>query len=139
MMILDTNVVSEIMRPRPSEEVLDFLDRHPEQSLYLTTITIAEILAGAASHKDPAQRTDLHNRAKKMLSMFSGRELPFKHHASMIFSRIMGPAKLRGITISFEDCAIAAIALSRNCPVASRDKRPFHEAGVQIVDPWISD
>ena len=71
-----------------------------------------------------------------MLRMFSGRELPFDFAASLHFGSIYGPAKLRGITVSFQDCAIASIALHRDCPVATRDATAFEAAGIAVINPF---
>lgn len=139
MIILDTNVVSEVMRRDPSPAVMDFLDSHADTTLYLTSITVAEILGGVQGKRDPTQREDLSRRAMLMLRMFSGRELPFDPAASLHFGSIYGPAKLRGITVSFQDCAIASIALHRDCPVATRDATAFEAAGIAVINPFERD
>ena len=136
MIILDTNVISEIMRRQPSETVLTFLDRHPEDTFHLTAITVAEIWAGVHAKSDPAQREDLTERAKTMFEMFRGRVLKFDDLAAASFGTIIGPVKRRGETIHFPDGAIAAIAKTRNAMVATRDARPFEQAGLDVVNPW---
>ena len=136
MIILDTNVVSEIMRPRPSPGVMAFLDSQADASLYLTAVTVAEIMGGVESHKDEARRDDLRARADRMFALFVGRELPFDHGASLIFGTVLGETRRRGIAVSFQDCMIAAIARHRGCTVATRDTAPFRAAGVDVIDPF---
>lgn len=138
MIILDTNVVSEVMRKRPVEAVLTFLDRHPEDTFYLTAITAAEIWGGVQKKADPAQQEDLHNRAKTMFDMFRGRILPFDEIAAFHFGKIVGTGKLRGEVIHFQDGAIAAIAKTQNAVLATRDVRPFEQAGLEVINPWDS-
>jgi len=139
MIILDTNVVSEVMKKRPSEAVLNFLDRHPEDSFYITTITVAEIWGGVAKKRDPDQREDLTARAEAMFAMFRGRVLPFDEASAFAFSNLVGPAKLRGETIHFQDGAIGGIAHMRDAVVATRDVRPFEQAGLEVINPWKTD
>jgi len=136
VIILDTNVVSEIMRPRPAPGVMAFLDTQADASLYLTAVTVAEIMGGVESHKDEARRDDLRARADRMLALFAGRELPFDHGASLIFGTVLGETRRRGIAVSFQDCMIAAIALHRGCAVATRDTTPFRAAHVDVIDPF---
>ena len=136
MIILDTNVVSEIMRPRPAPGVMAFLDAQAGASLYLTTVTVAEIMGGVESHRDEARCDDLRARADRMLALFSDRELPFDRGASLVFGRVLGEARRRGIAVSFQDCMIAAIALHRSCAVATRDTAPFRAAGVDVINPF---
>ena len=74
-----------------------------------------------------------------MLEMFKGRILPFDEIAAFHFGNIVGPAKLRGETIHFQDGAIAAIALTQQSTVATRDVRPFQQAGLDVINPWETD
>lgn len=136
MIILDTNVVSEVMRKTPSAAVLRFLNKHPEDDFFVTAITVAEIWAGVAKNKDPVQRADLSERAAAMFDMFGDRVLPFDTDAAVAFGDIIGPAKRRGETIHFPDGAIAGIAKANNGIVATRDLRPFVQAGLDVVNPW---
>ena len=138
MIILGTIVVSEVMKRQPSEAVLAFLDRHPEEIFYITTITVAEICGGVAKKRDPDQRADLTARAEAMFTMFRGRVLPFDELAAFAFSNVVGPAKLRGETIHFQDGAIGGIARIRDAVVATRDVRPFEQAGLEVINPWQS-
>ena len=138
MIILDTNVVSEVMKKRPAEAVLTFLDRHAEESFHLTTITVAEIWAGVHAKADSAQRDDLSERAKIMFEMFRGRVLPFNEIAETHFGGIVGAAKRHGETIHFADGAIAALAKTHGAIIATRDMRPFQQAGLDVINPWES-
>ncbi len=81
MIVLDTQVVSEVMKKQPSEAVLAFLDRHPEEVFYITTITVAEIYGGVAKNRDPDQRADLTPWAEAMFAMLRGRVLPGQRQA----------------------------------------------------------
>ena len=111
MIILDTNVVSEPLRPRPDRHVLEWLDRQAPATLYLTTINIAELWAGIEVLPAGRRRTQLHNAmAKEVLPLFEGRVLTFDPDAAVAFARIFSKAQAAGNSMDFADCAIAAIA-----------------------------
>ena len=137
MIILDTNVVSEPLRPEPAAPVLDWLDAQEPGTLYLTTVNLAELLASIESMPAGRRRTKLGGAlVDRMLPLFEGRILPFDQKAAQAFARINASAQSVGNRISFADGAIAAIASANGFLLASRNVRDFRGTGVEIVDPW---
>ncbi len=136
MIILDTNVISEIMKSEPDPVVLDWLNKQTEDSLFITTITAAEITAGIQKLAEGNRRADLEKRLQNMVQLFDGRILSFNLEAAMIFGRIIGDARRNGLAIGFQDGLIAAIASWQKCAIASRDISPFKAAGLKVINPW---
>ena len=137
MIVLDTNVVSEPLRPRPDRHVLEWLDRQAPATLYLTTITIAELWAGIELLPAGKRRTQLHNAmAKEILPLFQGRVLTFDPDAAAAFARSFSKAQAAGNSMDFADCAIAAIATVHRFILATRNFRDFKGSGIELLDPW---
>jgi predicted nucleic acid-binding protein len=137
MIILDTNVVSEPLRPAPDPAVLAWLDRQAPESLYLTTINLAELLAGIELLPAGKRRTDLKLALLgRMLPLFDQRLLSFDSSAAEAFAQINALAQAAGSPVSFADGAIAAIAAARGFMIATRNVRDFNGTGVKIVNPW---
>lgn len=137
MIILDTNVVSETMKPAPEPRVIDWLNRQEVSTLYLTTISLAELRFGIARLPPRERRDDLEARLERMLSeVFAGRVLGFDAAASVAFGTLYAIAERNGQAVGFADGAIAAIAAANGYPVASRDIAPFKSMGVEVIDPW---
>ena len=140
MIILDTNVISEVMRPKPSPNVIAWLNKQSKYSLYLTTVTIAEIGAGVCKLDHGKRRDDLEQRYKDFVELFTGRILDVDLMAAMRFGSIIGDARERGITISFQDGLIASIAQTQqSAAVATRDVIPFGNANIEVINPWEAD
>ncbi len=138
MIILDTNLVSEPLKPVPEPAVLHWLNRQEPQTLYLTTISVAELLAGVEKMPLGRRRTDLqHAVVGQVLPMFEGRTLAFDRAAAEAFAVVHARAQAAGNTISFADAAIAAIASVRGFAVATRNVRDFKGTGVAVIDPWV--
>lgn len=137
MYILDTNVVSEIMRDQPTPHVLKWVDSQPNSSIFATSITEAEILAGIAVLPAGQRRRHLSSAADRVFgSLLSDRILPFDRNAASEYASIMSSRRLAGAPISQFDCQIAAIARSSGASVATRDVRGFLGCGVEVIDPW---
>lgn len=137
MIILDTNVVSEPLRPAPDLAVLAWLDAQAPQTLCLTSITLAELLAGVAALPVGKRRKQLSAAlAEKILPLFEGRVLAFDTPAAHAFAAVQAGATAAGNPISFADGAIAAIATTHACALATRNVRDFKGTGVVVVDPW---
>ena len=137
MIILDTNVVSEPLRPAPDPAVLAWLDRQAPESLYLTTINLAELLAGIELLPAGKRRTDLKLALRgRMLPLFDQRLLSFDSSAAEAFAQLNALAQAAGSPVSFADGAIAAIAAARGFMIATRNVRDFSGTGVKIVNPW---
>ena len=137
MVLLDTNVVSELMRAAPSAEVLAWMDELPPRELYVTAVTEAEVRTGIAILPAGARRRGLAEAAERTLGvLFTGRVLPFDSDAARAYADIAAASRAAGRPISQSDCQIAAIARSRGMAVATRNVRDFSETGVELIDPW---
>ncbi|GAB3302954.1 PIN domain-containing protein [Epidermidibacterium keratini] len=139
MIIVDTNVISEPLRPRPAEAVLAWLDDQAIETVYLTTITLAEIRFGIASLPAGKRQRTLRTRFDdEMLELFGDRILSFDRVAAEEYGDLRARAVSRGLAIGDLDAMIAAIAAARGFAVATRDVRPFIDAGIQVVNPFES-
>ena len=137
MIILDTNVISETMRPKPDANVMRWLNAQHLDALWLTAITVAELRFGAARLAEGKRRTALAERIENAVSgMFGGRIANFGIEAAGFLGERAASAEARGERVEFADAAIAAIALTKGFAVATRDTGPFHTMGVDIIDPW---
>ena len=138
MIILDTNVVSEPLRPDPDQHVVSWLDAQAVETLYLTTITIAEVRYGIAALPQGRRRTTLSDRFEgEALPRFDGRVLSFDEPATREYASLRSRARSRGLAIGDLDALIAGIARAHGHGVASRDVSPFEAAGVrQVVNPF---
>jgi toxin FitB len=130
VIVLDTNVLSEALRPRPSEKVLEWMRSEPIEGLFTTTITEAEVLYGIALPPEGRRRQSLEIVVARILGeRFSGRILPFDSAAAREFAEISAGRRRSGRPISEADGRIAAIARSRGARLATRDIRDFAECG----------
>ncbi|WP_457426718.1 PIN domain-containing protein [Roseateles sp. P5_E7] len=136
MIVLDTNVVSEAMKPAPQPAVLAWLDRQAAETLYLSTVTVAELLFGVAALPAGRRRNVLKEAVDGMLALFGDRVLPFDVDAARQYAELAIKARAGGRGFPTPDGYIAAIAASRRFIVASRDTAPFIAAGVGVVSPW---
>ena len=139
MIVLDTNIVSEPLKPNPDPEVLAWLDRQAPETLYLTTISLAELSAGVEVLPAGKRRAALQQAVgAQVLSLFQSRVLGFDHEAALAFGRIAAKAQAAGNPIDFADCAIAAIATTHRFILATRNARDFKGTGVELLNPWSS-
>jgi len=137
MIILDTNVVSEFMTSPPANSVLRWSNAQNTTSLYLTTITIAEIGFGLRTIPQGKRREMLAERFEQFVATaFEQRVLPFDEDAARVYGEVMGYRREIGRPISSFDGQIAAIARSRGFCVATRNIRDFEECQIDIVNPF---
>ena len=137
MIILDTNVVSEPLKPAPAQVVLDWLDRQAPETLYLTTVSLAKLLAGIEALPQGRRRLELEQAVtRQLMPLFEGRILSFDARAAEAFGKVQAGARAVGNTIGFADGAIAAIATSQGFALATRNVRDFRGAGVALINPW---
>lgn len=137
MIILDTNVISEMMEESPAEQVRDWLDAHPLSNLFTTSVTQAEILYGIEILPHGRRRTALAGAATAMFrEMFGDRILGFGADASRLFAEIAASRRRAGRPISQFDCQIAAIARLHDAALATRDTSDFRDCGLLLIDPW---
>ena len=137
MVVVDTNVVSELMQSAPSSEVLAWLDDRPTRELFMTAVTEAEIRTGIAFLPEGARRRGLAEAAERAFGgLFAGRVLPFDSAAARVYAEIAAARRASGRPLSQTDGQIAAIARSRGMTVATRNPRDLAETGIELVDPW---
>jgi hypothetical protein len=137
VIILDTNVVSEPLRPAPEPAVLAWLDAQAPATLCMTSITLAELLAGVAALPAGRRRNKLGQAlTEQVLPLFEGRVLAFDMPAAHAFAQVQAGAQAAGNPIGFADAAIAAIAGAHGYAVATRNVRDFKGTGVDVIDPW---
>jgi toxin FitB len=137
MIVLDTNVVSELMRQEPDEHVLAWTMRQDLDDVYLTAIAEAEIRYGLAARAEGKRRRELEMAAERLLDVeFSGRILPFDSRAAKQFAGVVSKRKSLGLPIELPDAQMAAICLANRAPIATRDVGGFVRTGVGIINPW---
>lgn len=137
MIVLDTNVVSELMKPAPAESVLHWTSAQPATSLYTTSITQAEILHGIMLLPSGKRRSALEAAAEAMFHEdFGGRILPFGADAARPYARIAAERRRLGRPISHFDAQIAAIARSTGAAIATRNVADYDACGVKVINPW---
>ncbi len=137
MIVLDTNVVSEAMRTQPDEAVAAWLAARPSSSLFISTITQAELLYGLQLLPDGKRRHGLTDAIHTILrDGFRGRVLPFDGPAAEAYATIAAGRRAHGTPISAFDAQIAAIARSRDAGVATRNVADFAACGIDVLDPW---
>ena len=137
MNVLDTNVISELMRDNPHPPVLAWLDSQLASNLFVTAITEAEILTGIAILPAGKRRTSLMEAARRTLNvLYAGRVLPFDSKAANVYATIFAERRAAGQPISQADCQIAAIARSQEAIVATRNVVDFEGTGVKVINPW---
>ena len=136
MIILDTNIVSEPLKPKPDAAVLAWLDRQAPETLYLTTITLAELQAGIETLPMEKRRTALQVATTELVAQFEGRVLSFDQDSSHAFGRVFADTQAAGNPIHFGDCAIAAIAIKHGFMLATRNVRDYKGTGIELINPW---
>ena len=137
MIILDTNVLSEALKPLPSLIVLDWLAAQEPSSVFTTTITQAEVLYGIEALPSGKRRTRLLAAVEKMFAeQFGGRILPFDEDAARAFAGMVAVRDAAGRPISQCDAMIAAIARSHRAAVATRNTSDFQHCGIEVINPW---
>ena len=139
MILLDTNILSELMRAAPEAAVEQWLADQPAASVFISAITEAELRYGLALMAPGKRRSALAVEIENMLGEdFSGRILPFDSPAAVAFAEIAAERRQVGRPISQADAQIAAIARSRGAALATRNVPDFEGCGVEIINPWSS-
>lgn len=137
MILLDTNVLSEALKPLPSAVVLGWLAAQEPLSVFTTTITQAEVLYGVEALPPGKRRARLLTAVEKMFAVeFEGRILPFDTDAAPAFAKIVAARDRAGRPISQFDAMIAAIARSHRASVATRNTADFQHCGIDVINPW---
>ncbi len=137
MILLDTNVISEQFRAVPDETVIGWLNRQPLETLYLASMTVAELRAGVALMPAGKRRTVLSDSIEhQVLPVFVGRVLSFDMACTRAYADVLAAVRKAGSGIEAADAVIAAIALESGLSVATRDVSQFLAAGVNVINPW---
>jgi hypothetical protein len=137
VILVDANVVSEPLKARGDPRVVAWLNRQPVETLFISTISVSEILFGVAALPTGKRRAKLVEAFEsEILRLFAGRVLSFDLPAARAYASVMSAARASGRSISTADGQIAAIASANGFSIATRDEAPFREAGVSIVNPW---
>ena len=137
MIVVDTNVISEVMRPQPSPAVLDWLNTQESNLLFITTVTLAEIGYGLRVLPDGLRRRQLQTRFEQFIAQaFEERVLDFTAPAAHAYAELMGHRKERGRAMSLPDGQIASIALAHGFAVATRNIKDFEGCGIELINPF---
>jgi predicted nucleic acid-binding protein len=137
MLVLDTNVISEIMKAVPSARVMEWWSQKQSDELFTTTVTVGEILYGIEILPRGKRRDSLRAEAEVVFTRdFAGRVLPFDEEAARAFSEIAADRRAKGRPMAAFDAQIAAIARSRGAMLATRNTADFEGYGVRLVNPW---
>ena len=136
MILLDTNVVSEVMKPEPYPAVRNWLDEQAAETLYISTVTIAELMFGISALPKGKRKDKLTAALDGVLELFADRILPFDTSAARRYAVLAVKARAAGKGFPTPDGYIAAIAGSHDFAVASRDTSAFTAAGLIVIDPW---
>ena len=137
MIIVDTNVISEMMRSAPARKVMNWFGANPSSRLYVTTITVAEVLTGVALLPRGKRRDQLDLAARSMFDQdFDDRCLSFDALAAGRYATIFAARQRAGRPIAAMDAQIAAIAQSRGASLATRNVGDFEACGIEVIDPW---
>ena len=136
MILLDTNVVSEAMKPAPDDAVRAWLDEQAAETLYLSSVTIAELMFGIGALPKGKRKDKLADALDGVMKVFADRILPFDVDAARCYADLAVKARAAGKGFPTPDGYIAAIAASKGFAVATRDASAFHATGVEVIDPW---
>lgn len=137
MIVLDTNIISELMRREPDARVMAWIGEQPIAGLFTTTLTQAEIFYGLALLPEGRRRDHLLAAARPMFEVdFAGRVLPFDTDAASAYPDVAAGRRKGGKPISQIDAQIAAIVRSRGAGLATRNVADFADCGITVVNPW---
>jgi predicted nucleic acid-binding protein len=136
--LLDTNIPSELMRPRPESKVESWVDAQDMNSLFLSIVSIGELETGFTTMQDVARRARLEASLERHLAvLFPGRVLPVTQAIAVQWSRLDGMRQLAGRPLSAPDGMIAATALEHGLTLVTRNEKDFTGLGVTIINPWL--
>lgn len=137
MIVLDTNVVSDTMRPRPDAALLAWLDAQAPSDLWLTSTVAAELMAGVARLPNGARRQQLAQGVTALLEQdFGQRVLVFDLAVASVYAELLAQRERAGRPISMADAQIAAVCLANNAALATRNLKDFADLGLQLHNPW---
>ena len=133
--MLDTNVLSELVKPHPDPQVVSWI-RHSAAALAIPTIAVAEMAFGIEKLAEGKRREALLAGVHRLVTEFADRLFDFNVKAAWAYGRILATARKAGRPMSMPDAAIAAIAAANDCALATRNVEDFTAAGLQLINPW---
>jgi len=137
MIVLDTNVISEPLKPLADQAVVRWLDEQDPEALYLAATVLSEVLIGIALLPAGKRKHGMEQNMRALQTrLFGDRFLPFDREAAVAFALLGSRAAAKGYSLSTADCQIAAIATVHGFAVATRDTAPFRAVGVPVINPW---
>lgn len=137
MILLDTNVVYEVIKPAPDPAVARWFAKQSEGNVFVCAVTEGELRLGVAILPQGRRRDALVSLIEGIVGQdFAGRNLPFDSRAAIAYATLSALRRRAGRPISTADAQIAAIALSQGAALATRNLRDFEGCGVELIDPW---
>jgi predicted nucleic acid-binding protein len=137
MILLDTNVLSELMRVEVSKQVIAWLDLQIASNLFISAITRAEIELGLCLLPNGKRKDQLKQAASQMFNEFNGRCLPFDESSAIPYAQLVAHRQKTGRPVNVEDAQISAIALTHGMKLATRNTRDFKSIeGLELINPW---
>lgn len=138
MILLDTDMLSGLMRPQPEAAVVAWLDRQPRISVWITAITVLEIRFGIALMPPGSRRTRLEGAFDRAIEKIEGRIVSFDAPAAEEAANLMAERRRQGRPIELRDTMIAGVAIAQRATLATRNIRHFADLPVAVVDPWVA-
>jgi toxin FitB len=136
VIVVDTNVVSELMRPSPASQVREWVNAQTPGQLYTTAVTVAEIRYGLERLPGGRRKDSLLTTATEVFAAFSEFIQPFDADAAIWYATIVAHRDRLGLRIDGFDAQIAAICRTRGAALATRNAKDFRETGIDVIDPW---
>lgn len=137
MIILDTNVISELLQHVPNAVVASCIDQHPDDEIYITAITVAELLYGAARLPDGRRKQAFTTKVRKIINEgFEDQILPFDKEAATHYAHIYATRRRAGRPVGMADAQIAAVCRQFSAALVTRNVKDFEHTGVEVVNPW---
>lgn len=138
MILLDTNVLSELAKAKPDPNVVRWM-RHSTAALAVPTIAVAEMAFGIEKLVHGRRRAELLEALRRLLVVFADRLFDFNSRAAWAYGRILADARRAGQPMTVPDAAIAATAKANGCALATRNVKDFGTTGLELIDPWRSE
>lgn len=137
MIILDTNVISETLRPNPHYNVLTWLNEKDNDDLYLSAVVLAELFSGVACMPDGKRKREFRFKLAEAVQIrFDEQTLPFDTLCAMQYAELMGKNQRQGRLMSMADTQLAATCLHYGAALATRNTKDFIHCGIELIDPW---
>lgn len=136
MIVVDTNVVSELMKAAPDDSVRNWLLSQNQADVFTTAVTVAEVLYGIERLPQEQRRAQLASAARQIFADFGDHVLAFDHQAAGVYAEIVHARDERGLPINGLDAQIAAVCAVHDAALATRNVKDFALTGIRVIDPW---